>query len=56
MLQDFCQRLLAMGKSKKLALTASMRKLVAILNSMVRTGTLRSNHRNVLTFETVASR
>ena len=37
-LRSFYQRLLAAGKSKKLALTACMRKLLTILNSMVRDG------------------
>ena len=35
---SFYQRLLAAGKSKKLALTACMRKLLTILNSMVKSG------------------
>ena len=35
-LREFYQRLLAAGKPKKLALTACMRKLLTILNSMVR--------------------
>ena len=34
----FYQRLLAVGKPKKLALVACMRKLLTILNTMVRTG------------------
>ena len=37
-LREFYQRLLAAGKPKKLALTAGMRKLLTILNSMVRNG------------------
>ena len=37
-LREFYQRLLAAGKPKKLALTACMRKLLTILNSMVRNG------------------
>ena len=37
-LRDFYQRLLAAGKRKKVALTACMRKLLTILNSMARTG------------------
>ena len=36
--RDFYQRLLAAGKPKKLALTACMRKLLIILNCMVKTG------------------
>ena len=35
-IRDFYQRLLAAGKPKKLALTACMRKLLVILNSMVK--------------------
>ena len=37
-IQDFYQRLLAAGKPKKLALTACMRKLLVILNSMLKHG------------------
>lgn len=37
-IRSFYQRLLAAGKPKKLALTACMRKLLTILNSMVRSG------------------
>ena len=36
--RTFYQRLLAAGKLKKLALTACMRKLLTILNSMVKNG------------------
>ena len=35
----FYRRLLAAGKPKKLALTACMRKLLTILNAMMRTNT-----------------
>ena len=35
-LRDFYQRLLTMGKPSKVALTACMRKLLTILNSMAR--------------------
>ena len=35
-IRDFCQRLLAAGKPKKVALTACMRKLLVILNSMLK--------------------
>ncbi len=35
-IRDFYQRLLAVGKPKKLALTACMRKLLVILNSILR--------------------
>ena len=37
-IRSFHQRLLAAGKPKKLALTACMRKLLTILNGMVKTG------------------
>ena len=37
-IRSFYQRLLAAGKPKKLALTACMRKLLTILNGMVKTG------------------
>ena len=37
-LRDYYQRLLAAGKPKKLALTACMRKLFAVLNRMVMSG------------------
>ena len=36
--QVFYQRLLAAGKAKKVALVACMRKLLTILNSMVKSG------------------
>lgn len=39
-IRSFYQRLLHAGKSKKLALTACMRKLITILNSMVKNHTL----------------
>ena len=35
-IRDFYQRLLAQGKEKKVALTACMRKLLVILNAMIR--------------------
>jgi transposase len=38
-IRDFYARLVAAGKPKKLALTAAMRKLVVILNAILRTGT-----------------
>lgn len=38
-LKAFYQRLLAAGKPKKLALMACMRKLLTILNAMVKQGT-----------------
>ena len=37
-IRDFYQRMLAAGKSKKVALTACMRKLLIILNRMVKSG------------------
>ena len=37
-IQEFYQRLLAAGKPKKLALTACMRKLLTILNCMLKKG------------------
>ena len=39
-IRDFYQRLLAAGKPKKLALTACMRKLLLILNSMLKHGSV----------------
>ena len=39
-IQTFYQRLLAMHKPKKVALTACMHKLLSILNAMVRQKTL----------------
>jgi len=38
-LRKFYQGLVARGKPKKLALTATMRKLLVIMNSMLRTKT-----------------
>ena len=38
-IRAFYQRLVTAGKPKKLALTAAMRKLVVILNAILRTGT-----------------
>ena len=35
-IREFYQRLLAAGKPKKVALTACMRKLLVILNSMLK--------------------
>ena len=37
-IREFYQRFLAVGKPKKLALTACMRKLLTVLNSMAKTG------------------
>ena len=39
-IRDFYQRLLTAGKPKKVALTACMRKLLAIFNSMLKARTL----------------
>ncbi len=38
-IKAFYQRLVAAGKPKKLALTAAMRKLLVILNAMLRSNT-----------------
>ena len=43
-IREFYQRLLAAGKPKKLALTACMRKLLTVLNSMAKTGGNRYLH------------
>jgi transposase len=43
-LKAFYQRLLQVGKPRKLALTAAMRKLLAILNAMLKTRTPWSEH------------
>ena len=54
-IRELYQRFLAAGKPKKPVLTACMRKLLTMLNSMVKTGKhLGSNHTRVLTFKTVA--
>ena len=37
-IRAFYQRLIAAGKAKKVALIAAMRKLLTILNAIVRTG------------------
>lgn len=39
MIRAFYQRLCQAGKAKKLALTACMRKLLTILNAMLKSGT-----------------
>ena len=39
MIRAFYRRLLALGKPKKVALVACMRKLLTILNAMMRTNT-----------------
>ena len=38
-IREFYQRLLAVGKVKKVALVACMRKLLTILNAIVKSGT-----------------
>ena len=38
-IRTFYQRLLAAGKAKKVALVACMRKLLTILNAIVKSGT-----------------
>jgi transposase len=38
-IREFYERLIAAGKPRKVALTACMRKLITILNAMVRTQT-----------------
>lgn len=43
-IRDFYQRLLAVGKCKKIALTACMRKLLTILNAMIRNDSLWSKN------------
>lgn len=48
-IRDFYGRLVAAGKPKKVALTACMRKLLTILNAMVRTNTLWNECRDVVT-------
>ena len=60
LIQRFYYRLVAAGKPKKLALTACMRKLITILNAMVRSnsawqhGLVSSTPGTGLTPETVA--
>ena len=59
-IRDFYQRLLATGKPKKVALVACMRKLLVILNAMLKHGSLwcditQPGRRSfTLTFKTVA--
>ena len=56
-IRDFYQRLLAAGKPKKVALVASMRKLLVILNGMLKHGSpwcSASRRSFLLTFKTVA--
>ncbi len=44
-IRAFYTRLVAAGKPKKRALTAGMRKLLTMLNAMVRTNTAWDEHR-----------
>ena len=55
-IRDFYRRLLAAGKPKKVALTACMRKLLTILNAILRTRpAMESPCCNVLTNKTTAA-
>ena len=49
--REFYQRLLAAGKPKKLALVACMRKLLTILNAIVKSGTPWNEKMNVMKVE-----
>ncbi len=53
-IRTFYQRLLAAGKKKKVALVACMRKLLTILNAMIRDMTPLERTPSRLTFNTVA--
>jgi transposase len=44
MIRAFYQRLCADGKAKKVALTACMRKLLTMLNAMIKHRSPRENH------------
>ena len=50
-IRTFSQRLLAAGKAKKLALVACMRKLLTILNAIVKSGTPWKEKMNVMEVE-----
>ena len=50
-IRTFYQRLLAAGKPKKLALVACMRKLLTILNAIVKSGTPWNEKMNVMEAE-----
>ena len=52
MMRRFYDRLRSAGKSPKMALTACMRKLIVMLNAMLRSGNRWSEERPVLTLET----
>ena len=45
-IKTFYQRLLAAGKPKKVALTACMRKLLTILNTLIKNDEVWANGRN----------
>ena len=50
-IREFYQRLLAVGKVKKMALVACMRKLLTILNAIVKSGTPWNEKMNVMKAE-----
>ena len=50
-IREFYQRLLAVGKVKKVALVACMRKLPTILNAIVKSGTPWNEKMNVMKVE-----
>ena len=50
-IREFYQRLLAAGKVKKVALVACMRKLLTILNAIVKSGTTWNENMNVMEVE-----
>ena len=50
-IRTFYQRLLAAGKAKKVALVACMRKLLTILNAIVKSGTPWNEKTNVMEVE-----
>ena len=55
-LRAFCRRLLDAGKAKKVALIACMRKLLAILNAMMRTSTDVAGNRSTVSERSMPSR
>ena len=50
-IREFYQRLLAAGKVKKVALVACMRKLLTILNAIVKSGTPWNEKMNAMKVE-----
>lgn len=50
-IRDFYERLVGAGKAKKVALTACMRKLLTMINSMVKYGTGWGEHRGCSRFQ-----